>query len=92
MTLLASTGEPVSAPTNATMVTSGPTALCIPGPDSNFSNSIKDNLVEFFAVQNPCPTIPEFTWPALGNWQKANSHKFYNVFKKSDACYQVECF
>ena len=76
----------MSAPTNATMVAPGPAALHMPGPDSNF----KDNLVESsvsLAVQNPRPTIPEFAWPASGNWWKTDSHKFYNVFKKSDACY-----
>ena len=64
------TEEPVSVFMNVTMMVSGPTALCIPGPDSDFSNLIKDDLVESsvsFAVQNPCSTVPEFTWLTLGN-------------------------
>ena len=61
----------MSAPTNATMAAPGPTTLHMSGPDSNFSNPIKDDLVEFsvsLAIQNPHPTIPEFTWPTSGNW------------------------
>ena len=36
----------MSAPMNATMVAPGPAILHMPGPDSNFSNSIEDDLVE----------------------------------------------
>ena len=64
--LLMSTRKPVSASMNVIMVASGPAALCMPGPDSNF----KDNLVKFsvsLAIQNPHPTIPEFAWLTLGN-------------------------
>ena len=68
-----STEKPVSASINVTMVASGPAVLCMPGPDNDFDDSIEDNLVEFFvffAVQNPCSTVSEFAWSALGNWWK----------------------
>ena len=55
---------------NAIIAAPGPATLYMPGPDSNFSNSIENNLVEFsisLAIQNPCPTIPEFTWPTSEN-------------------------
>ena len=80
---------------NATMAAPGPAALRMPGPDSDFGDPIEDDLVESsvsLAVQNPRPTVPEFAWPALGNWWKADSRKFYNAFEKPDACYRVECF
>ena len=60
----------MSAFTNVIMVAFGPTALCMPGSDSNFGDFIEDDFVESsvsFAVQNPHPTIPEFTWPTSGN-------------------------
>ena len=77
MMLLRSTGKSVSASMNVTMVTS----------DSNFGDSIKDDFIEslvFFTVQNLYSTVSEFAWPVLGNWQKADSCKFYNAFEKSD--------
>ena len=56
----------MSAPMNATMMTSGPTAFCMPGPDSDFEDDFVESSV-FFAIQNPHSTVSEFAWPALGN-------------------------
>ena len=54
----------MSASMNVTIMTPGLTAFHMPGSDSNFSNSIKNDFVEFsvfFAVQNLCSTVPKFT-------------------------------
>ena len=64
------TEKPVSASMNTTMTASGLTTLCMPDFDSNFSNFIENDFVEFsvsFAIQNLCPIISEFAWPVLGN-------------------------
>ena len=65
-----STEKPVSASMNVTITAPGPAALHMPGPDNDFDDFIEDNLVESsvsLAIQNPHPTIPEFTWPASKN-------------------------
>ena len=49
---------------NVIMAAPGSAALHMPGPDSDFGNSIKDDLVKssvFFIIQNPCFIVPEFT-------------------------------
>ena len=58
------TEKPVSAFTNATMTASGFITLCMPSSDSDFDDSIENNLVKFsvsLTVQNPHSIIPEFT-------------------------------
>ena len=63
MTLLVFTEKLVSASMNVTIMTSSPAAFHMSGPDSNFSDSIKDDFVESFvssAIQNSHPTISEF--------------------------------
>ena len=45
--LLMSTGKSVSASMNVIIATSGPAALCMPGPNSDFGNSIEDDFIEF---------------------------------------------
>ena len=58
-----STEEPVSAFINVTMTVPGPVTLYMPGSDSNFGSSIKNDLVEsfvFFIVQISHSTVSEF--------------------------------
>ena len=58
------TEKSVSASMNVIIIASGSATLCMPGPDSDFSDFIKDNLVEFsvsLTVQNPCFIVSEFT-------------------------------